>query len=50
MNIYAYYGHTDFYIALGYKAVIEDYFKNFKLIEILINYTGLIRNWFVVKS
>ena len=31
MNIYAYYGHTDFYIALGYKAdYIEDYFKNFK--------------------
>ena len=31
MNIYAYYGHTDFYIALGYKAdCIEKYFKNFK--------------------
>ena len=31
MNLYAYYGHTDFYIALGYKAnCIEDYFKNFK--------------------
>ena len=31
MNLYAHYGHTDFYIALGYKAdCIEDYFKNFK--------------------
>ena len=31
MNIYANYGHKEFYIALGYKGeVIKDYFKNFK--------------------
>ena len=30
MNIYAHYGHKDFYIALGYKSeVIKDFFKNF---------------------
>ena len=31
MEIYAYYGHKEFYIALGYKGdVIKQYFKNFK--------------------
>ena len=31
MNIYANYGHKEFYIALGYKGeVIKNYFKNFK--------------------
>ena len=31
MDVYASYGHIDFYIALGYKGeVIKDYFKNFK--------------------
>jgi glucose-1-phosphate cytidylyltransferase len=30
MNHYAYYGHNDFYIALGYKAdVIKEYFLNY---------------------
>tara|TARA_A100000164_G_scaffold356883_1_gene366928 strand:- start:254 stop:955 length:702 start_codon:yes stop_codon:yes gene_type:complete len=31
MEIYAYYGHKEFYIALGYKGdIIKQYFKNFK--------------------
>ncbi len=31
MDIYASYGHNDFYIALGYKGeIIKDYFKNSK--------------------
>ena len=31
MEIYSGYGHTEFYIALGYKGeVIKEYFKNFK--------------------
>ncbi len=31
MGIYAYYGHKEFYIALGYKGdVIKKYFKDFK--------------------
>ena len=31
MNIYAYYGHKEFYIALGYKGdVIREYFKKIK--------------------
>ena len=31
MNIYANYGHKEFYIALGYKGeVIKEHFKNFK--------------------
>ncbi len=31
MNIYSYYGHKEFYIALGYKGeVIKNYFKDFK--------------------
>jgi len=31
MEIYAKYGHTDFYVALGYKGeVIKKFFKNFK--------------------
>ena len=31
MNIYAGYGHKEFYIALGYKGeIIKQYFKNFK--------------------
>ena len=31
MEIYSYYGHKEFYIALGYKGdVIKQYFKNFK--------------------
>ena len=31
MGIYAYYGHKEFYIALGYKGeIIKEYFKNFK--------------------
>jgi glucose-1-phosphate cytidylyltransferase len=31
MEIYAKYGHTDFYVALGYKGeVIKNFFKNFK--------------------
>ena len=31
MEIYAYHGHKDFYIALGYKGeVIKEHFKNFK--------------------
>ena len=31
MEIYAYYGHKEFYIALGYKGeIIKDYFKNYK--------------------
>ena len=31
MNLYASYGHKDFYLAAGYKAeVIKDYFLNFK--------------------
>ena len=31
MKLYAYYGHNDFYIALGYKAdVIKKYFSTFK--------------------
>ena len=31
MNIYAKYGHTDFYIALGYKGeMIKNYFLNYK--------------------
>ena len=31
MNIYSYYGHKEFYIALGYKAdYIKKYFKKFK--------------------
>ena len=31
MGIYAYYGHKEFYIALGYKGeIIKKYFKNFK--------------------
>ena len=31
MDIYSYYGHEEFYIALGYKGeVIQEYFKNFK--------------------
>ena len=31
MGIYASYGHTEFYVALGYKGeVIKEYFKNFK--------------------
>lgn len=31
MNIYASFGHKEFYIALGYKGeVIKEYFKNFK--------------------
>ena len=31
MRTYAYYGHTDFYVALGYKPeVIKDYFLNYK--------------------
>ena len=31
MQIYAHYGHTDFYIALGYKSeIIKNYFKNNK--------------------
>ena len=30
MNIYASYGHTDFYLALGYKAqVVKEYFLNY---------------------
>ena len=30
MNIYANYGHKDFYLALGYKGyVIKEFFKNF---------------------
>ena len=33
MEIYASYGHTDFYLALGYKAeIIRKYFKDNKLI------------------
>ena len=31
MEIYAYHGHKDFYVALGYKGeVIKEHFKNFK--------------------
>lgn len=31
MNLYAFYGHKDFYLALGYKSqVIKSYFKNIK--------------------
>ncbi len=31
MGIYAYYGHKEFYIALGYKGeIIKEYFKDFK--------------------
>ena len=31
MSSYAYYGHTEFYIALGYKGeIIKNYFKDFK--------------------
>ena len=31
MNIYAHFGHKDFYVALGYKAeVIKDYFLNYR--------------------
>ncbi len=34
MNIYASYGHKDFYIALGYKSeVIKDYFLNYSKIN-----------------
>ena len=33
MNIYAYYGHTDFILALGYKGeMIKDYFCHYELI------------------
>ena len=31
MNSYAYFGHKDFYVALGYKAeVIKEYFLNYR--------------------
>ena len=31
MNYYAYFGHKDFYVALGYKAeVIKEFFVNYK--------------------
>lgn len=34
MNIYSYFNHTDFYIALGYKShIIKSYFLNYKLIN-----------------
>tara|TARA_B100000787_G_scaffold82578_1_gene60850 strand:+ start:28298 stop:29065 length:768 start_codon:yes stop_codon:yes gene_type:complete len=34
MNLYASYSHTDFYVALGYKAeVIKDYFLNYKMLN-----------------
>ena len=34
MDIFSYYGHNDFYIALGYKGeVIKNYFKNFSLVN-----------------
>ena len=33
MDIYSFYGHREFYIALGYKGeVIKDHFKNKKII------------------
>ena len=34
MKTYAHFGHTDFYVALGYKSeVIKDYFLNYKLLN-----------------
>jgi glucose-1-phosphate cytidylyltransferase len=34
MNTYAKYGHTDFFVALGYKAeVIKDYFLNYRALN-----------------
>ena len=34
MKTYAYYGHKDFYVALGYKAeVIKDYFINYRALN-----------------
>lgn len=34
MNIYAHYGHKDFYLALGYKAeVIKEYFLNYSILD-----------------
>lgn len=40
MNIYAHYGHKDFYLALGYKSeIIKEYFTNYNLenIDIRVN-------------
>lgn len=34
MNLYAHYGHDDFYLALGYKAeIIKNYFLNYKTLN-----------------
>lgn len=34
MNTYSHYGHTDFYVALGYKGeVLKDYFKNYRILN-----------------
>jgi glucose-1-phosphate cytidylyltransferase len=34
MNIYARFGHKDFYVALGYKSeIIKDYFLNYRALN-----------------
>ena len=51
MEIYAKYGHTDFYVALGYKGeVIKNFFKNFKTTwNVNLIETGSIIYWILVR-